>query len=411
MKKNVLIIIFLFGALFFNISSSVLSENLEKTVKSTTKKLDTYNKSLKNIELKPSSSTPAYKHLVENDSKILLMAYKNANVLSYKIIDLIKHDKLLKKEKFFILLTEKSSVTDKLLYDKSIKYLDVSTKRVKKLNKYLELLISKNEESVKQINKKLDVLINKCSDKDQQCSDKTEPVSVTGLTSIVGLVNLASEIVNAFKPDINSSSADIKLDNNVVSFIFYNNFKRNGIVLQKVDDYLLSGNKCSIYSKLVEVISAIEQAEMHIAVLSSSEDAYLMQEAKKAKSIIKLINPSIKKLTENISNLINYEFFKNPKTAVIYVKFIHNTGTIKTKQYKSLIAGLFKSDKLIRNALTGMSYEVKTLNSTKKDIIWSLETAQTKIHNDDKINLHKNKSYLFKYNTIKKLPSGSFDQI
>ncbi len=414
--KTKFLALFLTAIIFFNTSYPVLSESLEdieNTMESINNKLEDYSEKLKSIELSPASSKAAYKYSAESDFKILLMAYKNANLLSYKLIELIKKDNRFKNEKSFIFLTEKSGIADKLLYDKSVKYLDDSIKKVKKLNDNLEKLISKKEERIKALNNKIEVLINKCNDKENNCANKTDPVTVslTGLTGIVSLVTLANEIANAFKPEINSTSVNIVLDNNVLNSIFYNNFEKNGINLQKVDDYLLNNNESLIYNKLIDVITELEQAEMNIAVLNTSKENDFKEEAQKAGAIIKLLSPSISKLTENISKLVNYELSKNPVTSVIYVKFIHNVANIKVKQYKYIIANLFKSDKLIRNTLTCMNYEVKVFNSVKKDTIWCLESGQTKLKHDNKMNLDKNKSYIFRYNPIKKLPSNYIDHI
>ncbi len=414
--KRKLLTLFLVLSLLFNTSFPVLSEGLdeiENIIKTITDRLDEYNERLKEIELKPASPIPVSEYSPENDSKILLMAYKNANVLSYKLIELIKKDKKLKNEKKFILLTEKSSITDKLLYDRSVKYVNESAKKLKELNKKLELLISKKEKRAKEINNKIEVLISKCNGNKTKCISNTDPVSVslTGLAGIVSLVSLANEVANAFKSDINSLKAQIPLDNKVLNSIFYNNFEKNGIILEKIDDYLLKGNQSVIYSKLIDVICEIEQAQMHIAVLKTSYENDFKQEAKKAESIVSLLSPSINKLTKNISKLVNYELSKNPKTPVIYVKFVHNVGNIKIKQYKNIVINLFKSDKLMRSALTGMNYEIKTLNSTKKDIIWGLESNQIKFKHDNKLNLHNNKSYIFRYNPIKKLPTRNFNHI
>ncbi len=433
MKKDVLTL-FLIALLFLNISYPALSEEVdsnENTKKTIIERLDDYNERLKRIEIKPASSTPTYEYSVENDSKILMMAYKNANILSYKLIDIIKNDTDLKGENSFILLTEKSSITDKWIYDSSIELLNASAKRVKELDDELGALIEENKEQTL----------------------KVDPfsVSIAGVTSIITLVNLANEVASSFKPNIQSLNANISLNPNVINTLVYNNFEENKIKLYNIDDYLFNGNKSELYSRLISIISLINELEFKIAKVSASieEDSVpdskngensikkdfieeLLQSSvepepkseetlkkeesikarkeviKEAKAVIALLNTSIIKISENISKLINYELSKNLNTPVIYVKFIHSMGNLNKRQYKG-IASVFKSDKTIRNTLIGMNYEIKKNQRDeailKRDTIWAIESGRVDTKNDDRISIdNKNKAYILNNKAIKELP-------
>ncbi len=416
MKRKSLTL-FLIALLFLNISYPVLSEetaSAENTKKTTLERLDDYNERLKKIEVKSASTKPTYEFSAENDSKILLMTYKNINFLSYKLVSIISpknNDDTVKNNgntniltnDTFILLTEKASITDVYLYDRSIDFLKSSIKEMKNLNEKLGKLINPSNQDV---------------NKEDKSGIGT---AIAGVTTAVTLLNLANEVASSFKPDIKSVNTNIKLDNKVINNLICQNFKKNKIKLKQIDDDLSISKNTDIYKKLIEIASLTDNLEFKIAKINSlieeekpklkikKEEA--VKAVKEARAIMELLKDPISKVTNNIGKLVSYELAETLEIPVVYIDFVHNLGNLRTKQYNGL-ASIIKRDKIARNILIGMNYEIKTSDYTKKDIIWAVESNKNSIKNDDKINPNdKNKSYIFNNKPLERLPKNCIDLI